>query len=283
MKAGLIQMSLKGETSQSPEALREAMLEAHAAVIEQAAAKGVQVLCMQEIFNQPYFCAVTNEKWFAAAEAVPDGPTVRRLSELARRHEMVIVAPLYEVDDGIYYNTAAVIDADGSYLGRYRKNHIPDLPQGKETFYFRPSDIGYPVFETKYCRLGVYICYDRHFPEGWRALALNGAEYVVNPSATPENLSRSIWDLEQRAAAVANSFFVGTINRVGKEGPWDIGRFYGSSYFADPGGRILAQASDDQDELLVADLELDRVRRSRQTWRFFEARQPQSYGSLVAG
>ncbi|MFC4352264.1 nitrilase-related carbon-nitrogen hydrolase [Fodinicurvata halophila] len=281
MKAGLIQMSLKGETDLSPDVLREHMLDAHEKLIDQAGAQGVQVLCMQEIFNQPYFCAVTDDKWFNAAEEVPDGPTVQRISSLARKHEMVIVAPIYEIDDGKYYNTAAVIDADGRYLGKYRKNHIPNLPQGKETYYFEPSNMGYPVFDTRYCKLGVYICYDRHFPEGWRALALNGAEYVVNPSATPADLSRYLWQIEQPAAAVANGFFIGAINRVGREAPWNIGDFYGSSYFVSPKGQIIAQASDDQDELVVADLNLEEVKEVRSKWKFFEARQPGTYAELT--
>lgn len=281
MKAGLIQMSLKGDTSESPDSLREQMLDAHEPLIRKAGSEGVQVLCMQEIFNQPYFCAVTDDKWFGAAEAIPDGPTVQRLAPLAAAYNMVIVAPIYELDGARYYNTAAVIDADGTYLGKYRKNHIPNLPQGRETYYFAPSEMGYPVFETKHCKLGVYICYDRHFPEGWRALALGGAEYVVNPSATPADLSRYIWRLEQPAAAVANSFFIGAINRVGWEAPWNSGQFYGSSYFVSPKGEILAEASEDADELITAELNLDEVREVREKWRFFEARQPKSYAPLM--
>lgn len=282
MRAGLIQMSLKGETGWSTDRLRESMLEAHGKLVERAAGEGVQVLCFQELFNQPYFCAVTDEKWFAAAEQVPDGPTVSCMRDLARTHRMVIVAPIFEVDRGRYYNTAAVIDADGSYLGKYRKNHIPFIEGvGTETFYFEPGDLGYPVFETAYCRLGVYICYDRHFPEGWRALALNGAEYVVNPSATVESLSRYIWQIEQPAAAVANGIFIGAINRVGVEAPWDTGKFYGSSYIVDPLGRVIAQGPDDEDALVVADLDLNLVAETRARWKFFEMRQPGSYGDLV--
>lgn len=276
-------MSLKGETTWSPDRLRDAMLAAHAGMVEEAGRDGVQVLCFQELFNQPYFCAVNDPKWFAAAERVPDGPTVTFMRELARRHGMVIVAPIYEIDEGLYFNTAAVIDADGRYLGKYRKNHIPDTEVGCEAFYFTPSDHGYPVFETAFCRLGVYICYDRHFPEGWRALALNGAQYVVNPSATVESFSRKIWRLEQPAAAVANSFYVGAINRVGREAPWDIGKFYGSSYFSDPSGNIIAEAGSDEDALLAADLDLTLIDEVRNRWRFLETRHPASYGDLVAG
>jgi len=282
MRAGLIQMSLKGETDWMPDRLREAMLAEHVRMLEKAAQDGVQVLCFQELFNQPYFCAVTDDKWFAAAEPVPDGPTVMFLRDLARRHSMVIVAPIFEIEGDRYYNTAAVIDADGSYLGKYRKNHIPNLPGvGCETYYFTPSNMGYPVFDTAYCRLGVYICYDRHFPEGWRALALNGAQYIVNPSATIESLSRYIWNIEQPAAAIANGVFIGAINRVGMEAPWNTGKFYGSSYIVDPRGKILAEACTDEDELIAADLDLSVVDEVRERWRFFETRQPSSYGDLV--
>ena len=141
------------------------------------------MLCMQEIFTGPYFCAEQNPRWYEAVERIPDGPPVKLMQEHARRHRMVIVVPIYEEDEaGIYYNTAAVIDADGTYLGKYRKNHIPHcLPGFWEKFYFRPGNLGYPVFQTAYGKVGVYICYDRHFPEGARALGLGGAEIVFNP------------------------------------------------------------------------------------------------------
>lgn len=282
MRAGLIQMALKGDTEWSTDRLRESMLDAHGKLVAKAGDEGVKVLCFQELFNQPYFCAVTDDKWFAAAEEVPDGPTVSYMRELARAHGMVIVVPIFEVDQGRYFNTAAVIDADGSYLGKYRKNHIPYISGvGAETYYFEPSDLGYPVFETAFCRLGVYICYDRHFPEGWRALALNGAEYIVNPSATVESLSQYIWQVEQPAAAFANGLFIGAINRVGVEAPWNTGKFYGSSYFVDPLGRMIAQAGEDEDALIVADLDFNLIEETRARWKFFESRQPGSYGDLV--
>jgi N-carbamoylputrescine amidase len=285
LRGGLIQMSLKADTSLDPERIRRAMVDAHVPLIEEAGRRGVQVLCMQDVFNQPYFCCVKDPKWFAAAEVVPDGPTVTALGVLAKRHSMVIVAPVYELDpSGERYNTAAVIDADGRFLGKYRKMHVPDRPHGSpEQFYFRPGNLGFPVFETRYCRLGVYICFDRHFPEGWRALALDGAEYIVNPSATPEGTSRYAWTLEQPAAAVANDVFIGAINRVGTEAPWNLGRFYGSSYFVDPLGRIIATASEDRDELLVADMDLDLAQQTRAKWQFPEHRRPDAYGRLLSG
>ena len=216
--------------------------------IEQAAAQGVQILCMQEIFTTPYFCAEQQTRWYEAVERIPDGPTVRLMQEVAKEHGMVIVVPIYEEEiTGVYYNTAAVIDADGKYLGKYRKNHIPHVNPGFwEKFYFRPGNLGYPCFDTAFARIGVYICYDRHFPEGARALGLNGAEIVFNPSATVAGLSEYLWRLEQPAHAVANGYFIGAINRVGHEQPWDIGEFYGQSYFCDPRGQFIAEAPRDQ-------------------------------------
>jgi N-carbamoylputrescine amidase len=270
VRAGLIQMNLKGDTAQGPAAIREAMLAAHLPLIDQAGAEGVQVLCMQEIYTQPYFCPSQDAKWYAAAEPIPDGPTTRLMQDSARKHGMVIVVPIYEEElPGIYYNAAAVIDADGSYLGKYRKTHIPQVAGFYEKFFFKPGNSGYPVFATAYCRLGVYICYDRHFPEGWRALALNGAEYIVNPSATVAGLSQYLWKLEQPAAAVANGVFIGAINRPGTEAPWNIGRFYGSSYVCNPRGELLCEASEDRDELITADMDLDQVREVRNLWQFF--------------
>jgi len=280
--AGLIQMGLKGDTGQSPERIREQMVEAHRPFIAEAARRGVQVLCFQEVFHQPYFCPSQDVKWYRAAEKVPEGPTVRLMQEIAAKHAMVIVVPIYEEDmTGVYYNCAAVIDADGTYLGKYRKTHIPQVAGFYEKFFFKPGNSGWPVFNTAYCKLGVYICYDRHFPEGWRALALNGAEYIVNPSATVAGLSQYLWKLEQPAAAVANGVFIGAINRPGMEGPWNIGRFYGSSYVCDPGGQILAEASEDKDELVVAEMDMDKVREVRDLWQFFRDRRPEMYGALT--
>jgi len=283
LKAGLIQMGLKGGTSDSPERIRDAMIAAHIPLIEKAGQQGVQVLCFQEVFTQPYFCPTQDSKWYAAVEKIPDGHTTRLMQEYAKKYSMVIVVPIYEEEiPGVYYNTAAVIDADGKYLGKYRKSHIPQVAGFWEKFFFKPGNLGYPVFNTAYCRLGVYICYDRHFPEGWRALALNGAEYIVNPSATVAGLSQYLWQLEQPASAAANGCYIGAINRVGTEAPWNIGTFYGSSYFVNPRGQIIAQASGDKDELLVSDLDMNMVREVRNLWQFFRDRRPDTYGSLVA-
>ncbi len=282
LRGGLIQMALKASTEEEPETIRQAMLEAHLPYIAEAAKKGVQVLCFQEVFTQPYFCPSQDRKWYAAAEPIPDGPTTRRLQEEARKHQMVIVVPIYEeAMTGVYYNTAAVLDADGTYLGKYRKTHIPQVAGFWEKFFFKPGSTDWPVFSTRYGKIGVYICYDRHFPEGWRALALNGAEYIVNPSATVAGLSEYLWKLEQPASAVANGCYIGAINRVGWEAPWNIGEFYGQSYFVNPRGQIEAEASRDQDELLVHDMDMDLVREVRNTWQFFRDRRPETYGPLT--
>jgi len=275
-------MGLKGSTSDSPERIRDAMIAAHIPLIEKAGQQGVQVLCFQEVFTQPYFCPSQDSKWYAAVEKIPDGHTTRLMQEYAKKYSMVIVVPIYEEEiPGVYYNTAAVIDADGKYLGKYRKSHIPQVAGFWEKFFFKPGNLGYPVFNTAYCRLGVYICYDRHFPEGWRALALNGAEYIVNPSATVAGLSQYLWQLEQPASAAANGCYIGAINRVGTEAPWNIGTFYGSSYFVNPRGQIIAQASGDKDELLVSDLDMNMVREVRNLWQFFRDRRPETYGGLT--
>ncbi|MBI3948957.1 MAG: acyltransferase [Acidobacteria bacterium] len=283
VKCGLIQTSLACATEEKIDTIKQASMEKHLRLIEQAGRQGVQILCLQELFAGPYFCAEQNPRWYEAVENVPEGPTTKMMQDLAKRYSMVIVVPVYEEEmAGVYYNTAAVIGADGTYLGKYRKNHIPHCAPGFwEKFYFRPGNLGYPVFKTKYADVGVYICYDRHFPEGARALGLNGAEIVFNPSATVAGLSEYLWKLEQPAQAVANAYFVGAINRVGYEDPWHIGEFYGTSYFCNPRGQIVAEASRDKDELVTAELDLDMIRQVRNVWQFFRDRRPETYEELL--
>jgi len=283
VKGGLIQTSLACDTSESLETIRLAQTERTLKYIDQAGAEGVQILCMQEIFTGPYFCAEQTTRWYDSTEKIPDGPTTKLMQEYAKKYHMVIVVPLYEEEEtGVYYNTAAVIDADGKYLGKYRKNHIPHVAPGFwEKFYFRPGNLGYPVFETAYAKVGVYICYDRHFPEGARELGLAGAEIVMNPSATVAGLSEYLWKLEQPAHAVANGYFVGAINRVGYEAPWNIGEFYGQSYFCDPRGQMLAVGPRDADALVTADLDMDKIREVRNTWQFYRDRRPETYNGIV--
>jgi beta-ureidopropionase len=280
--SGLIQASNPiNDESRSVADIQAAMFEKHLPMIHDAGKQGVQILCLQEIFNGPYFCPGQDKRWYDAAEAVP-GPTLDKLIPLARKYQMAMVVPLYEREQaGVYYNTAAVLDADGSYLGKYRKTHIPQTSGFWEKYFFRPGNLGYPVFKTRYATIGAYICYDRHFPEGARALGLAGAEIVYNPSATVAGLSQYLWKLEQPAHAVANGYYVGAINRVGTEAPWNIGKFYGNSYFVDPRGQMLACGSEDNDELVVASLDLDVIEEVRRTWQFFRDRRPDAYGPLV--
>ena len=282
VKSGLIQAHNISPVHMPIDEIKKENIENQLEYVEQAAKQGVQILCFQEIFTTPYFCAEQETRWYEAVERVPDGPTVKLMQEVAKEHGMVLIVPVYEEEQaGIYYNTAAVIDADGSYLGKYRKTHIPHVAPGFwEKFYFRPGNLGFPCFDTAFARIGVYICYDRHFPEGARCLGLNGAEIVFNPSATVAGLSEYLWKLEQPAHAVANGYFVGAINRVGTEAPWNIGEFYGQSYFCDPRGQIIAEGSRDKDELIVADLDMDMIREVRNTWQFFRDRRPDLYGPI---
>jgi len=282
VKGGLIQCANPLNDEDRPvEEIKKAAFDAHMPFIEQAGREGVQVLCLQEIFNGPYFCPGQDRRWYESAEAIP-GPTVEALMPVAREHQMVIVVPVYEREQaGVYYNSAAVIDADGSYLGKYRKNHIPHTSGFWEKFFFKPGNLGYPVFETAYCKVGVYICYDRHFPEGARLLGLGGAEIVFNPSATVAGLSQYLWKLEQPAHAVANGYFMGCINRVGMEPPWNLGEFYGTSYFVDPRGETLAEGSQDQSELIVADMDLELIEEVRQVWQFYRDRRPETYEDMA--
>jgi len=280
--SGLIQASNPINDESRPVAeIQAAMLEKHLPMIHDAGKRGVQILCLQEIFNGPYFCPGQDRRWYDAAEPVP-GPTVAALAPIAAKYQMAMVVPLYEREQaGIYYNTAAILDADGSYLGKYRKTHIPQTSGFWEKYFFRPGNLGYPVFKTRYATIGAYISYDRHFPEGARALGLAGAEIVYNPSATVAGLSQHLWKIEQPAHAIANGYYVGAINRVGTEAPWNIGKFYGSSYFVDPRGKFLAEASEDKDELVVAELDLSMIEEVRRTWQFYRDRRPETYDDLT--
>ena len=283
VRCGLIQARNELGTNHGLPKIKRAMIDKHLELIDQAARKKVKILCLQELFYGPYFCAEQDIRWYELTEHVPEGPTIKLMQKIAAKHRMVIVVPVYEEEmAGLYFNTAAVIDADGKYLGKYRKHHIPHVHPGFwEKFYFTPGDLGYPVFQTKYARVGVYICYDRHFPEGARILGLNGAEIVFNPSATVAGLSEYLWELEQPAHAVANGYFVGAINRVGREKPWNIGEFYGKSYFCNPRGKIIARGSRHKDEVVVADLDLEMIEEVRRVWQFFRDRRPETYKPLT--
>ncbi|MEV0286197.1 nitrilase-related carbon-nitrogen hydrolase [Kribbella sp. NPDC050820] len=274
VRAALVQTSWTGD--------KESMIKAHEEYARQAAAQGARVICFQELFYGPYFCQLQDAKFYECAEAVP-GPTTERFAALAKELGMVMVLPVYEQEQpGVLYNTAAVIDADGKYLGKYRKNHIPQVKGFWEKFYFRPGNLGYPVFDTAVGRIGVYICYDRHFPEGWRALGLAGAKIVFNPSATHRGLSSYLWKLEQPASAVANEYFIGAINRVGIESDFGENDFYGTSYFVDPEGKFVGETGHDHDpELVVRDLDLGLLDTVRDRWQFYRDRRPDAYGDLT--
>jgi N-carbamoylputrescine amidase len=262
---------------------KDEAVDKHVELIGKAAAEGAQVTCLQEIFHGPYFCAEQDPKWYETAEP-DDGPIVQRMQALAKQHHMVLIVPFYEqADVGVYYNTAVVIEKDGTVVGKYRKTHIPQVgPCFWEKFYFKPGNLGYPVFDTSIGKVGLIICYDRHFPEIGRALGLKGAELVFNPSATVESLSKYLWELEQPAHAVANGYWIAAINRVGVEEPLNSAKFYGSSYFCDPRGQIQAKASDSDDEVLVHDVDYDVNRKVRDTWQFLRDRRPELYGDLTA-
>ena len=283
VRGGLIQAVLSEPATSPVEKIKKSMIDKHVDLIGQAAEKGAQLVCLQELFYGPYFCAEQDKRWYEMVERIPDGPTMKLMCELAKKHEIVLVVPIYEEEmTGVFYNTAGVIDSDGTYLGKYRKHHIPHCDPGFwEKFYFRPGNLGYPVFDTRVGKVGVYICYDRHFPEGARCLGLNGAEIVLNPSATVAGLSEYLWKLEQPAHAVANQYFVGAINRPGTEGPWNIGEFYGNSYWCDPRGQFLAEGSRDTDDIVMADMDLDVIREVRNTWQFFRDRRPETYEPIV--
>lgn len=288
VKIGLIQATNDVDGNEPVEVHKQVAIEKHIKLVREAAEKGAQIICLQEIFYGPYFCSEQNPKWYESAEEIPEGPTTKRFQELAKELQVVIVLPIYErVGIATYYNTAAVIDADGTYLGKYRKQHIPQVGVGNEgygfweKFYFKPGNQGYPVFDTAYAKVGVYICYDRHFPEGARLLGLNGAEIVFNPSATVAGLSEYLWKLEQPAHAVANGYYVGAINRVGVESPWKMGEFYGQSYLVDPRGQFVSIGSRDKTEIIIGEMNKKLIREVRDTWQFYRDRRPETYGDMV--
>jgi len=269
-------------------AMKHAMIQKHIALIRTAAANGAQIVCLQEIFSGPYFCAEQTTRWQQSAELIPNGPTVQRMMLLARELGIALIVPIYEVENAetvgekYFYNSAAVLGRDGTFLGTYRKAHIPHAAPGFwEKYYFRPGNLGFPVFDLGFCRIGVYLCYDRHFPEGARVMGLNGAEIVFNPSAVISGPNDFLWKIEPPALAVANGYFVAAINRVGTEAPWNLGQFFGQSYFCNPRGKIIAEGSRDRDEVVTADLDLDLISEVRRAWPFYRDRRPELYGEIV--
>lgn len=258
---------------------REQNLTRAEAMIRQAAASNAQILLLPEVFHELFFITDLNIRYFDTAEPIP-GPITEAIQKLARELGVVIVAPIYEcVDRSVYYNSAAIIDADGALLGVYRKNHIPLNTIFYEKLYFKPGNLGYPVFNTRYGKVGILICHDRHYPEGARALALNGAEIVLIPSATPDkSLSRKVWEKELCAHAIFNEYFVAGLNRTGQEGNYF---YYGHSVAFDPTGEMLAQAGTGE-EVLIVDCDLGMITQRRRAWQFYRDRRPDTYGILTA-
>ena len=262
-------------------------LERHVALIRQAAQKGAQIVCLQELFLTEYFCKGEVVDRFDLAEQIP-GPTTEVLCPLAKELGVVIIASLFEKrGPGLYHNTAAIIDADGSYLGKYRKMHIPEDPGFNEKFYFTPGDLGYRVWDTKYGRIGVLICWDQWYPEAARLTALKGAEILFYPTAIgwlkSEKAELGVaqhcgWETVQRGHAVANGCFVAAVNRVGTE---EESEFWGQTFVVNPYGQIVAKASEDQEEVLIVPVNTQEVEDFRRIWPFFRDRRIDTYKPLT--
>jgi N-carbamoylputrescine amidase len=275
-------------------------LETTVARIQQAADQGAQIVCTQELFRTPYFCQTEDHAHFTLAEPIP-GPTVEALAPIARRRRIVIIASLFERrTEGLYHNTAVVLDADGALLGKYRKMHIPDDPLFYEKFYFTPGDLGFRSFRTRYARIGVLICWDQWYPEGARLTALTGAQILFFPTAIgwqPHEKAEfgrrqhASWETIQRSHAIANGVYVAVPNRVGFEptpsragsggAPSGI-EFWGQSFVADPAGELLVQGSVTEEEVLLADCDLAQIDVQRTHWPFLRDRRIDAYGGLTA-
>jgi len=282
--AGLIQMACSKDPSEN---LAKAEWR-----IREAAGRGAQVICLQELFRSQYFCQTEDHATFALAEPVP-GPTTETLGRLAKELEVVIVAPVFERRGaGVYHNSAAVLDADGTLLGLYRKMHIPDDPLYLEKFYFTPGDLGFRNFDTRYGRIAVLICWDQWYPEGARAAALGGASILFFPTAIGWHPSEKekhgpgqvdAWRTIQRSHAIANGIYVAAVNRVGHEGADGGGiEFWGTSFVADPFGRVVAEASEAGEETLVVECDPARMEKVRQHWPFLRDRRIDAYKGLLS-
>ena len=253
--------------------------------VAEAVANGASIVCLQELFNTIYFCYVENPDFWKLAEPIP-GPTIDEMCKVAAEHRLVLVAPIYEKAlKGELYNTAVVIGPDGQIMGKYRKTSIPLVKTpslvGNEKYYFKPGNIGFPVWQTPFgVNVGVMICYDRHFPEHARLLALNGADLVFVPTATG-GMSRYLWEIELQAHAIDNIYYVGGVNRVGyDQGGSTDQSYYGASFFTDPKGKILSQAGEDGDEIVYAEIDTAFIEDVRNEWGFFRDRRPEMYAEL---
>ncbi len=245
-------------------------------MVEYALENGAKVVAFQQLFHLPWFPAEQDEERFSLAEA-EDGPAVTKMRQMAKDGGAVIVCPIFEKAGEAYYNTAFVIDTDGSIAGKYRKVHVPDMPLWHEKFYFSPGDLGFPVVQTKYAKIGVQLCWDLFFPEGCRALALKGAELIVAPTAAAFSSSLK-WERMVASAAIANGVYVFRINRVG--GP-DRQRFYGKSFMVNPYGEITIEPTGKMDAVVFADVDTDEIEEARQVWNFFGDRRPEHYKDLL--
>ena len=284
VKLGLLQASVLPD----PEANLKKTLE----LAEQAVKQGAQIICTQELFRSYYFCQEENHENFKLAESIP-GPTTDAFQAFAKKHDVVVIASLFEKRAaGVYHNTAAVIDADGSLLGIYRKMHIPDDPLYYEKFYFTPGDLGFKAWNTKYGKIGTLVCWDQWYPEGARLTAMQGAEILFYPTAIgwhpgeKEEYGRDqhhAWEVSQCAHAVANGCFVAAVNRIGHEAPagGDGIQFWGQSFVAGTSGQILAKASTDKDEVLVVEVDLAKVDVTRTHWPFLRDRRIDAYGDMT--
>ncbi len=277
---GLVQMSM----SEDPEANLARAREG----IEEAVGRGARIVCLPELFRSRYFCQAEDAERFALAEPVPGGPTTEALAKLAAARGVVLVASLFERRaEGLYHNTAVTLDADGRVAGVYRKMHIPDDPLYYEKFYFAPGDLGFRAVATRHARVGTLVCWDQWFPEAARLTALAGAQVVFYPTAigwqfdagSAEDASQhDAWETVQRGHAIANGVFVAVVNRVGREAAI---RFWGQSFVADPFGRVLARASDRDEEVLVVECDLGQIERVRREWPFLRDRRIDAYADLA--
>ena len=255
-------------------------------MVRQAADRGARAICLPELFSTMYFCVERRREYFDWAEPIP-GPTIERVAAVARETGTVIIAPIFErAADGRYFNAAAVVGPDGEVIGKYRKSSIPFMdrarspePRGDEKFYFTPGDLGFPTFPTPFGRIGILICYDRHFPEGARVLGLGGAEIVFVPTAT-SRMTRYLWDLELRAHAVTNIYYVCGVNKVGADEGGSPDSFFGTSLIVDPSGKVIARAGDRHDETIYADIDLDTLAEMRRLWPMYRDRRPDAYGPI---
>ena len=256
-------------------------------MIREAAGRGARIICLPELFSTMYFCVETRREYFDWAEPIP-GPTIDRVSAVARETGTVVIAPIFErAPDGRYFNAAVVVGPDGEIIGKYRKSSIPLMdtaqsaePRGNEKFYFTPGDLGFPTFATPFARIGILICYDRHFPEAARVLGLGGAEIVFVPTAT-SRMTRYLWDLELRAHAVTNVYYVCGVNKVGVDVGGSARDHHGASLIVSPRGEILAQASDTANDIAVADVDLAVLPGIRELWGYYRDRRPDQYGPVV--